>query len=140
MNERGSVTLWLLGLSMCLMTLGAVSVDLWNLMAHRRELAAIADASARAAAGAVDEGAWRIEGDLRIDAPEARRRALAVVLSHSEVAGSVDLDPGWIRIDPGSGSIRVSLTEQVPTALLGLAGRGVVTIGAASEAVAVVSP
>ena len=56
-RERGSITFWMLGLSIALLTLGVVSVDLWNLMAHRRELASLADAAALAGPDAVTIGA-----------------------------------------------------------------------------------
>ena len=46
MNERGSVTFWMLGLAIALLTVGVLSVDLWALIGERRELTAVADAAA----------------------------------------------------------------------------------------------
>lgn len=129
MNERGSVTFWLLGLAFALMSVGVLSVDLWALIAERRELAGLADASAVAAASAVDEGEWRRSQHLTLDRDEAVRRAWDVMQSQAAGAPTITFDPDGV-------TVRVSLTRTVETALLGLAGRDLVTIGAASQATA----
>lgn len=133
MNERGSVTFWLLGLAFALMTLGVLSVDLWSLVAERRELAALADASAKAAAGAIDESEWRESQRLILDRAEARRRA-ATILDFQSGANTESV----IEFGSDGVTVRVSLSRTVETALLGLAGRRHVTVGAASEATAAV--
>ncbi len=127
MTERGSITFWVLGLSFALMTLGVLSVDLWQLIGDRRELVSLADASATAAASAVDESQWRISQHLALDREEARRRALAVFEDRSDVHPVIEFDADGV-------TVRVSVTRTVRTALLGLAGRDLVTVGAASEA------
>ena len=137
MNERGSVTFWVLGLAGCVLTVGVLSVDLWNLMAHRRELAAIADSAAVAGASAIDEAEWRSGRGVRLDPAMAEQRAGEAVAAHAEVIGTIDRAPGWIDVDPAAGTVRVTLARSVDTALLGLAGRDSVTIGASSEATAI---
>lgn len=129
MSERGSVTFWLLGLAFALMTLGVLSVDLWSLVAERRELASLADASAMAAAGAIDETAWRLSQHLALDRGEATRRAIAILERKADVEPVVSFSPDGV-------SVRVALTRTVETALLGLAGRDSVTVGAAAQATA----
>lgn len=131
MSERGSVTFWLLGLAFALMTLGVLSVDLWSLVAERRELASLADASAMAAAGAIDETEWRVSQHLTLDRGEAARRAAAIFEMHA----GTDLEP-VITFGADGVTVHVALTRTVETALLGLAGRDTVTVGAASEAMA----
>ena len=126
MRERGSVTFWLLGLSFALLTLGVLSVDLWALIADRRELAAVADAAATAAATAVDEGHWRSSQVLVLDRDEATRRAWPLV---GDLHTSIDFAPDGV-------TVTVSVRRTVQTALLGLAGREAVTVGAASVATA----
>ena len=128
MSERGSVTMWMLGLAFALMTLGVLSVDLWALIAERRELTSLADASAVAAVSAVDETAWRQHGALRLDRRLAEARALAGL--------EPELEPR-IEFDADGVTVRVSLSRTVETALLGLAGRELVTVGASSRAVAI---
>lgn len=126
MSERGSVTFWLLGLSFAILTLGVLSVDLWALIAERRELAAVADAAATAAATAVDEGEWRASQVLVLDRDEAIRRAWPLVQG---LEASIDFGADGV-------TVTVSVRRTVETALLGLAGREAVTIGAVSVATA----
>ena len=54
-TERGTITLWLLGLCLMLFALGGISLDLWRSFSERRALAATADAAALAGASAIDE-------------------------------------------------------------------------------------
>ena len=129
MNERGSITFWLLGLAFALMTLGVLSVDLWSLVAERRELASLADASASAATGAIDETEWRTNRHLVLDRGEATRRVAATLDAH----GATDVQ-SRVSFGPDGVSIQVALSRTVDAALLGLAGRDTVTVGAASEA------
>ena len=49
-TERGTVTLWVLGLCVSIMFRGGLGVDLWRGVAVRRELSAVADAAASAGA------------------------------------------------------------------------------------------
>jgi hypothetical protein len=133
MSERGSVTFWLLGLAFALLSLGVLSVDLWALIAERRELAGLADAAASAAAGAVDESEWRHAQILTLDRGEAIERAWGVL----ERDVRVDELDAEIEFAGDGVTVRVSLTRRVETALLGLAGRDIVEVGAASEATAV---
>ena len=132
MTERGSITFWMLGLAFALMTLGVLSVDLWSLIGERRELAAVADASARAAVSAVDESEWRRSRVLRLDRSEAEQRAWEVI--ETRTAGG-PIEP-VIMFDSDGVTVRVSVSRTVETALLGLAGRDFVTVGAASQATA----
>jgi Flp pilus assembly protein TadG len=132
-SERGSVTFWVLGLAFALMSLGVLSVDLWALIAERRELASLADAAASAAAGAVDETEWRQAQNLTLHREEASNRAWRIL----EVGIRIDGIEAEIEFDVDGVTVRVSLTRRVETALLGLAGRDVVEVGAASEARAV---
>lgn len=133
MSERGSVTFWVLGLAFGLMSLGVLSVDLWALIAERRELAALADTAASAAAGAVDEIEWRRAQNLTLDRAQASDRAWRILERDVRLDG-LEAD---IEFDVDGVTVRVALTRHVETALLGLAGRHIVEVGAASEAAAV---
>src|SRR5437879_5810969 len=70
-TERGTVTLWVLGLCIALMFLGGLSLDLWRAVAVRREMSAMADAAATAGANGVDESALRA-GVVQVDPERAR--------------------------------------------------------------------
>ena len=71
-DERGTITLWVLGLCIALMFLGGLSLDLWRAVAVRRELSSMADTAATAGANGVDEGALRA-GTLQLDPDRAPR-------------------------------------------------------------------
>lgn len=74
-DERGTVTLWLLGLCLLLFALGGISLDLWRGFSARRSLHAAADAGALAGASAIDENAYRTDGAIRLDPALAEARA-----------------------------------------------------------------
>ncbi len=63
-GERGTITLWLLGLCTMLLVLGGLGVDLGRGFSERRALHAAADAAALSGAGAIDEGEYRSSGRL----------------------------------------------------------------------------
>lgn len=136
MDERGSVTFWMLGLAMCVLTIGVLAVDLWDLMANRRELAVIADSAAVAAASAIDEGAWRSGSGIVLDPRLASDRALAIIHAHREVTDEIELPSDWISVDPLAGIVEVRLVKNVDASLLGLLGRETTRIGASSQATA----
>jgi hypothetical protein len=111
MNERGSITIWLLGLTVALLFLGGMSVDLWRVFAHRRELVGLADAAAIVGAGAIDEPAFRAGRGVRLDPARARQRAVAY-LRPRVPAGTT------LRLRAGSTYISVRLTGTVRLSLL----------------------
>jgi hypothetical protein len=45
-DDRGSVTIWVLGLAMLLLVFGGLALDYWRALALQRELAAVADSAA----------------------------------------------------------------------------------------------
>lgn len=115
-GERGSASLWLLGLGLALLLLGGMSLDLWKVLGDRRELAALADAAAVAAASGVDEAAWRATGEVVLDAERATTLALGVLAGS---AGEGDLSAPPV-VEVSAGSVRVFLVRQVDFTVLGL--------------------
>ena len=77
MNERGSITLWVLGLTIMVLFLGGISLDLWRAFEVREDLAAMADSAANAGASQVDGAAYRDTGVLELDGPAAAAAANA---------------------------------------------------------------
>src|SRR3954447_24323127 len=113
-DERGTITLWVLGLSISLMFLAGLSVDLWRAVAERRQLSSMADSAATAAANGIDVEALRT-GTLRLD--PARVRAIAVA--------SLDADPHRDALDAAGvettrNRVTVSLRDHVRFSLLGI--------------------
>ncbi len=75
-SEKGFFTIWVLGLCMCLFMIGGISLDLWRGFSDRRQLAAMTDAAAVAAASQIDLTAFRSQPSrLELNQEDARKRA-----------------------------------------------------------------
>lgn len=102
-RERGSVTVWMLGLCVMVLFVGGLSLDLWRAFSQRRALAGMADAAAVAGAGAIDEAAWRTSGAVRLDRDRAAalaRRSLASQPGGGDIAAaSVRTGPRLVAVD-----------------------------------------
>jgi Flp pilus assembly protein TadG len=117
-SERGTATLWVLGLCVVLMFLGGLAVDLWRGIATRRELSAIADAVATASANGVDEPALR-QGTVQLDPTRARAIANETLARDARVAGLTA-----IEVEVTGDEVAVALEDEVPFSLLGIFVRG----------------
>jgi hypothetical protein len=113
-RERGTVTLWVLGLCVAVMFLGGIGLDLWRTIAVRRELSSIADAAATAGANALDERALR-NGDVVVDDGRARGVALDTIADHHRRAR---LD--GVAVNVSGDRVTVTLRDDVPFSLLSL--------------------
>ena len=85
-SDRGSVTIWMLGLSVLLLLFGGLAIDFWRALALQRELAAVADSAAVAAASGIDEEHYRATGEVILDSTRAQ------VLGTASMTAQ-DLDP-----------------------------------------------
>ena len=115
-SERGSAPIWFLGLSLCVVMVGALSAELWRAIGERQELVAMADTAAIAAAGAVDLERYRAIGEIAIDRDEAVRFALAVIATSS--GGSRLAAPPSIEIADDGSLVTVELRRNVPFGLI----------------------
>lgn len=118
-DERGTVTLWMLGLCLVILLIGGLSLDLWRAFSERRSLASAADAAAVAGASALDEAAYRRDGTVRLVAPEAERRA-ALSLSGQDDARALS----GARIEATEEEVEVVVTGSVAFSLLRLVTPG----------------
>jgi uncharacterized membrane protein len=114
-SERGTITLWVLGLCLCVLFLGGLSLDLWRGIALRRELQAMADASAIAGADGLDEQSLR-DGGAALD-PARVRRLAAETLDAQSGATRVDT----MTVDVVDNQVVVRMRAHAHTTLLGLA-------------------
>ena len=113
--ERGTVTLWLLGLAMMLLPLGGLGVDLGRSFASRRALSAAADAAALAGAGALDVDGYRATGAVVLDPVAAEQRA------RRSIANQLDRDDlRRIRVRADVTSVTVEVEGVVDLTLLRL--------------------
>jgi len=117
-DERGTMTLWVLGLCIAVLFLGGLSLDFWRVIAVRRSLVAMADAGATAGANGLDENALR-QGVLRIDPVLARAHATDAL---SEQTGWDELDAA--DIDVVGNRVTVTVQDHVDFTLLGIFVRG----------------
>jgi len=85
-RTRGSVTLWMLGCCLLVLTLGGLSLDLWRAFSERRAVAAAADAAAVAAASAIDEDQYRSSADVVLVPANAEARARASLSAQLDTA------------------------------------------------------
>jgi hypothetical protein len=113
-DERGTITLWVLGLCVCVLFLGGLGVDLWRGIAVRRDLAALADAAATAAANGIDEDALRT-GDVHLDPERVRAIALDALSRDSRYE---QLEAAAIAVV--GDEVVVTLEDDVPLSLLNL--------------------
>jgi hypothetical protein len=88
-GERGSVTIWVLGLSIGVLFLGGISLDLWRVYSERRALANIADAAAVAGSTGLLPAAART-GGAQLDVALAEERARNSILSQTDTAALTD--------------------------------------------------
>jgi Flp pilus assembly protein TadG len=112
-SDRGSVTIWVLGLSMLLLVFGGLALDYWRALALQRELAAVADSAAVAAASGIDEDVYRSTGELVLD--PARSTGLARAAVYWQDVELVALD-----VDVSPGLVSVAVTGEVELGLLGV--------------------
>ncbi len=108
MGERGSMTIWAMGMSLLLFAVGFLALDLWSGFSARQEAAAIADSASIAGATALDEAAWRT-GILALNPEAAEERALSAALAH----------PAWndtmvVSAAATTGGVTVSVSRTIP--------------------------
>jgi hypothetical protein len=118
-SDRGTITLWLLGLCVMLFALGGISVDLWRSFSSRRALASGADAAALAGASAIDEGRYRASGVVSLVPAVAEHRARASLTRQLDEAAMRAVD-----VHADDRSVTVIVRGSVSFTLLGLFGHG----------------
>ena len=119
-DERGSFTVWALGLSVTLLFLGGIAIDAWRMFGARRDLVHATEAAARAGATGIDEDRLRNEGVLALDPRRVDR------LARESLAGSgndarVDGPPA-VQVEGFTVTVRAQRTIELP--LIGLLAPG----------------
>ncbi len=114
-SEQGSTTIWMLGLSLLLLLFGGLALDYWRGLALQRELAAVADSAAIAAASGIDEGRYRSTGEIVLDSARAHGLATAMI----DFQG-VDLTDVLVTVSPDGSSVTVAIRGSLELGLLGV--------------------
>ena len=112
-GERGSATIWMLGLSLLLLLFGGLALDFWRGLALQRELSAVADSAAIAAGSGIDEEHYRGVGEVRLDPTRARDLAL-VSISFQDV----DLTDLRVVTAADGSNVTVTIVSEVELGLL----------------------
>lgn len=135
-EDRGSVTLWMVGMMLVILVVGGVSVDLWRALTMHRLVAAVVDSAAVAAGSGIDESRWRATGRLVLDPGRVEERVARTVAAQDE-AGSIRV---WV-VTAGDGSAAtVAGTAEVGLTLLKLVAPGGIRVSATATAVPKLSP
>lgn len=117
-GDRGSVTVWTLGVVLIVLFLGAISFDLWSGFSTRRQYAGAADQAAQAGANALDETLFRSTGERKLDPSRAEMLAADNLAAH-ELSGLTG-----IEIAASADQVTVQLTGTVDVGLLRIFGGG----------------
>lgn len=113
-DDRGSLTLWMLGLCVALLFVGGLSLDLWRVFSERRALAGTVDAAAVAGASGVDVEQFRASGAVVLDPPLAEQLAAASVAGQADTrsltATAISATPDAVTVT-GTGIVEPTLLK-----------------------------
>jgi Flp pilus assembly protein TadG len=123
-DERGSVLITGLLLSVALLMVIGFAVDVGHAFLVKRQLASIADDAALSGSQAINVPALH-EGHLELNPSRASAEALHAVYANPSVTGHASAN---------TGTVTVTVTRRVPTILLGLVGLDTLTVTAHARA------
>lgn len=112
-SDRGSITFWVLGLTVAILGFGGIALDFWRALATQRQVAAIADAASVAAASGIDEEHYRATGELLLD----EDRAISLGMQSIDSQGA-DLTSIAVDVASDLSSVRVEVVDDVTIGLL----------------------
>lgn len=136
MSERGSITLWMVGLVMVVFAVGGIALDLWRGLSAHRFVASTVDAAAVAAGSGIDEGRWRRDGSLILDPVQVAERVSAAVAA--QTSGPV-LDYSVVTAPDGS-EATIEAGTTVNLTLLAVLVDGELEVSARATAEPTLSP
>lgn len=114
-SDRGSVTIWMLGLSILLILFGGLAIDFWRALAVQRELATTADSAAIAGAAGIDEIHYRGTGEVILDPARVRSLVVAATDAQGRDLNMVDVDVSGDFL-----FVTVSIEDDLELGLLGV--------------------
>jgi len=115
-GQRGSVTIWGLGLTIVLAGFAGLVIDTWRVFAERQDLSGMADSAAIAGATAVDIPYLDETGEVALDGVLASDRAFEYLFDQD---GWSDEIIARVIPSPDGASITVILEKDVEFTLLG---------------------
>jgi hypothetical protein len=112
-DERGTVTLWVLGLCLMMLFVGGIALDLWRAFSERRALAGVVDAAAVAGASGIDTDTYRATGELRLDPTLSEALAWENLDAQEDTRSLIDA-----AVEATTGDVSVTAAGRVDCALL----------------------
>lgn len=131
--QRGSVTIWGLGLTVIIALFAGIVIDTWRVFAERQDLSGMADSAVIAGATAVDVTRLDATGEVALDPGAAELRALDYLQRQDGWDGTIAYT---IVGTPDGSTIAVTLERDVGFSLLGplLPGEAPLHITVSSQA------
>jgi Flp pilus assembly protein TadG len=117
-DDRGFLTIWMLGLCLLLLVLGGVSLDLWRVFSERQALAGVVDSASLAGAAGLNLDAAR-RGFVQLDPAAADARARASIDGQVD-KGSLVRSSVQIVVGQDRSEVTVTADGQVHLTLLRL--------------------
>jgi len=114
-DERGSVTVWGIGLTLLIAAFAGIVIDTWRVFGERQDLSGMADSAAIAGATAIDVVHLNETGDVALDPAAAEVRALEYLEYQDGWSG--DITYTIIAATDGS-EVTVVLEKEVDFTLL----------------------
>jgi len=111
-DERGTFTLWTVGLCVTLLFLGGITLDLWRAFDERRRVAGAVESAAIAASSGINEDTLRATGRAVIVPQLASARAAAVLDTRGDVLAT------RLAVAPDGSSVTITGAGEVPFTLL----------------------
>ena len=107
-DDRGSVTFWVLGLSIMILVFGGLALDFWRVLAVQRQAGSTADAAVTAAASGLDEEHYRLTGEVLLDPSRAIELGTLSVASQN-----VEVVSAMFEVAPDRTAVSVEVVDEI---------------------------
>lgn len=128
-SERGTLALFGILMAVVFMTVGGISIELWNVISQRRQLSAVADSAVAAGASAIDIDAYRADGTLILMPDLARQRAATAIDSADVLVQNASFQ---LAVTPNL--VAVEASGEVDLIILRIVGADPIAIAVLAEA------
>lgn len=115
-RQRGSVTIWGIGLTLVIAAFAGIVVDTWRVFAERQDLAGMADSAVIAGATAVDIDHLNETGEVVLDEDGAEDRALEYLARQDGWSDEIDY---LVEVAADRADITIVLEKDLDFSLLG---------------------
>jgi Flp pilus assembly protein TadG len=130
-RDRGTMTPWMLAMTVLILALGGLGLDLWRAVAERRGLQEVAEASSRAGANGIDEAAFDESGELVLDPGRAEDLARDNLSRQDPLTLQFMTD---VRVSSTTERVTVEIDGSVETVLTRLLGADAIEVSVVADA------